>query len=146
MNKLSTLLTLLLLVSGLAACGGDTAPEAASEEPGHQHVHEEDLAGRPAASEAEMQDGVQVIQIAVGEMGYEPRSIHLKADIPARLVFTRTLDSSCAEQVQIPDFGIEKTDLPMNEAVAITFTPDEGGEFAFVCGMGMMKGTIVVKM
>jgi len=135
MNKPLTLLALLVLVFGIAACSNnDPVPEAASETP------------MPAASEAEMQDGVQVIHIAVGEMGYEPRSIHLKADIPARLVFTRTLDSSCAEQVQIPDFGIEKTDLPMNEAVAITFTPDEGGEFAFVCGMGMMKGTIVVKM
>ena len=146
MNKLLTPLALFLLVSGIVACGDDTTPEVASEGSAHQHVHEEDLADRPAAAEAEMQDGVQVAHITVGEMGYSPRSIHLQAGVPARLVFTRTLESSCAEQVQVPSFGIEKTDLPLNEPVALTFTPDEGGEFAFVCGMGMMKGTVMVKM
>ena len=146
MNKPFTLFALLLLVFGTAACGNDTAPEAASEAPAHQHVHEEGLTDRPVASQAEMHDGVQVVHVAIGEMGYEPRSIRLQPGIPARLVFTRTLDSSCAEQVQIPDFGIEKTDLPMNESVAVTFTPDEGGEFGFVCGIGMMKGTLMVKM
>lgn len=92
-----------------------------------------------------MEGGVQVVDITVGDMGYEPGRIELKAGVPAKLVFTRTADTDCAKQVQIPSFDIPKTDLPLNEPKAIEFTPGEGGDFTFVCGMDMMKGTIVVK-
>jgi plastocyanin domain-containing protein len=34
--------------------------------------------------------------------------------------------------------------LPFNQPVDIEFTPERGGEVAFVCGMGMLHGTIVV--
>jgi plastocyanin domain-containing protein len=37
------------------------------------------------------------------------------------------------------------TDLPLNEPVAIEFTPDESGEFEFVCGMDMQRGSIMIR-
>lgn len=89
-------------------------------------------------------NNVQVVHITAGPMGYSPKQIELKAGVPAQLVFTRTTESACLEQVQIPAFGIETTDLPLNEAVTLSFTPKENGSYSFVCGMNMQEGTIVV--
>ena len=90
-------------------------------------------------------DSVQVVQITVGPSGFEPKQIVLEAGVPARLVFTRTTDGTCAKQVQIPAFDVQKTDLPLNEPVSIELTPAEAGTFTFACGMDMLKGAIVVK-
>ena len=77
-------------------------------------------------------------------MGYQPGAVSLRAGIPARLIFTRTVDSECSSQVAVPAFDVPPTDLPMNEPVAIAFTPTEDGDFSFVCGMEMQRGTLVV--
>ena len=97
-----------------------------------------------SSAPAEMQSGVQVVRIAVDASGFEPQKLELKAGVPARLLFTRTTDGTCANQVQITEFGIEKTDLPLNETVAIELTPERTGSFTFVCGMDMLKGTLIV--
>lgn len=93
---------------------------------------------------AVVEDGVQTAEVAVGPSGFAPREIRLQAGVPARLVFTRTTDRTCATEVQVPAFGVEKTALPLNEEVVIAFTPGEAGTFAFSCGMDMMRGTLVV--
>jgi len=93
-----------------------------------------------------MVDGVQVIEVEAGMMGFAPKKIALEAGVPARLVFTRTIESACSEQVQIPALGVEKTDLPLNKPVAIEFTPEKGGSFTFVCGMDMQTGTLLVEV
>ena len=90
-------------------------------------------------------DSVQVVEITVGPEGFQPKEIVLKAHTPARLVFTRTTDATCAKQVQIPAFGVEKTDLPLDEPVAIEIMPHEVGTFTFICGMDMLEGAIVVE-
>lgn len=97
------------------------------------------------AAAAQVIGGVQVIHITASDMGYEPEQIQLQEGVPARLVFKRTTKSHCMEQVQIPAFGIEKVDLPLNEPVTIEFTPNDSGAFTFACGMDMLEGTIVVK-
>lgn len=94
---------------------------------------------------AEIQDGVQVIDIEAGAMGYAPGAVHLEADIPARLVFTRTVDSACSSQITVPAFDVPATDLPLGEPVAVEFTPTEAGDFAFVCGMDMQRGTLMIQ-
>ena len=90
-------------------------------------------------------DSVQVAEVTIGPNGYQPKQIVLEAGVPARLVFTRTTDGTCIKQIQIPAFGIEKTDLPLNEAVTFEVTPEKAGTFTFACGMDMMTGTILVK-
>ena len=92
-----------------------------------------------------MIDGVQVVEIEAGKMGFMPNKIALEAGVPARLIVTRTVDSACSEQIQIPSMGVEPIDLPLGEPVAIEVTPDEKGDFTFLCGMEMQKGTLVVK-
>ncbi len=87
---------------------------------------------------------VQIVPIAVSPAGFEPRHVELRAGIRTRLVFTRTTDDTCANQVHVPAFDVGPTDLPLNDPVSIEFTPDEAGTFTFACGMDMLEGTIVV--
>ena len=100
--------------------------------------------GASAPAVAPVEDGVQTVAVTVGPDGFAPDRVALRAGVPARLVFTRTTDRTCATEVQVPALGVGKTALPLDEAVAVTFTPTEAGTFAFTCGMGMMRGTLVV--
>lgn len=127
----------LVLVFFLTACGESTETPTPQEQPTAQE--------QPALSKATIENGVQVIEITIGPTGYEPEALELQKDIPARLVFTRTTDTTCATEIHSPDLGIEKTPMPLNEPVEITLTPQESGTFTFACGMDMLKGTIVVK-
>lgn len=125
-------LTLLLF---LAACGGEENTPAPMPEP----------APEPEPVVARVEKGVQVIHITVGDTGYEPNQIEVQKDLPTRLVFTRTSETTCGTEVHSPDLGFYKTDLPLNEAVEIMVTPDSDGTFTFACGMDMLTGTLVVK-
>lgn len=103
-----------------------------------------ETAGDPVSTH-QMEGGVHVVAIEAGAGGYDPSQIELVAGVPVRLVFTRTTTSPCLAQVMAPDFGIEPVDLPMNEAVAIEFTPETAGTFSFACGMNMVHGTVIVR-
>ncbi|MGI9174357.1 MAG: cupredoxin domain-containing protein [Rhodothermales bacterium] len=145
-NTVMNLIPVLFLLSLLAACTGEEANRTSVEENATtQQADIPETTATPEAATPRIEDGVQVIEVTVGQMGYEPQQIALEAGIPARLVFTRTIEGDCPSQVRVPEFDVEKTDLPMNQPVAIEFTPDEAGTFQFVCGMDMMKGTLVVE-
>ena len=156
------LAALLAVPLALAACGdadvsddradmpamGAEATDEMHEMPdgsmmaGAEHEHmAAGTAGDPVV--AEVVDGVQVVEIEAGQMGYQPRQVHLEAGVPARLVFTRTVEDDCSQRITLPAYDIER-DLPLNEAVAIEFTPAEAGDLEFVCGMDMQRGTIAV--
>lgn len=87
---------------------------------------------------------VQTATVIVNEMGYQPASLRLKKGIPARLKFLRQTEKTCATAVVFKDYGINR-DLPLNQAVIINFTPKKAGEFTFACGMGMVRGKLIVK-
>ena len=108
-------------------------------------AHGAKVMAEKAPAQAKIMDGVQVVNIEVGKNGFKTDQIALAAGIPARLVFTRVEEGGCAFQVKIPAFGIEATNLPVNKPVAVEFTPEEDGTYAFVCGMDMMKGSLLVK-
>jgi plastocyanin domain-containing protein len=79
----------------------------------------------------------------VTEKGFEPDRVSLRAGSPARLTFVRTTDKTCGTEVVFASLNIKRT-LPLNEPVAIEFTPAKTGEVAFACGMNMLKGVVVV--
>jgi plastocyanin domain-containing protein len=81
--------------------------------------------------------------VIVVDGGYAPNTIRAKAGQPLRLVFDRQDDSSCSEEVVIPALGVRKY-LPTGTRTAIDITPAESGRIPFTCGMGMLKGTILV--
>ena len=144
-NTVINLIPALLLILFLSACGSEAEPETEVEAAAHEETDAAQATSPTTATEPRMEDGVQVVDVTVGQMGYEPLQIRLEAGVPARLVFTRTVEGECPSQVQIPAFDVEKTELPMNQPVAIEFMPDEAGSFQFVCGMDMMEGALLVE-
>ena len=87
--------------------------------------------------------GVQKVRITV-KGGYSPDVVALEAGRPVRLEFFRDETDSCSERVVIPDFSIAK-DLPPYKTTPVEFTPLEPGEHIFMCGMGMLRGKLVVE-
>ena len=87
--------------------------------------------------------GVQRIKVTV-KGGYTPDVIVLKKGVPAELEFYRDEASTCGEEVVIPDFGINQR-LRAFETTLVRLKPEREGEFTYTCGMGMMRGKLVVE-
>jgi cobalt-zinc-cadmium efflux system membrane fusion protein len=96
------------------------------------------------ANIGESSASLQTAKIVVSEQGYEPAKTTLRAGVPARITFVRTTDKTCGTEVSFPSLNIKRA-LPLNEQVAIEFTPSKSGEIAFACGMNMLHGTVVVQ-
>lgn len=78
------------------------------------------------------------------EGGYSPNAIEVPRGSRVRLTFDRQEDNPCSEELVVPDFGIRR-DLPAFARTVVEFTADTAGRHQFACGMGMLRGTIVVK-
>ena len=102
------------------------------------------VAGRFAPTDNTRGAAVQTARITVGEQGYEPSRVTLRAGVPVRLTFVRTTDKTCGTTVAFPSLNIRR-ELPLNQTVEIEFTSQKAGEIQFVCGMNMLRGTIVVQ-
>ncbi len=87
---------------------------------------------------------LQSARIEISENGYRPDSIKLRRGVPAKLTFIRTTDATCGTEIVIPNYAINKA-LPLNVPVVVNFNPRRSGEFAFTCGMGMLRGKLVVR-
>lgn len=97
----------------------------------------------PRAVAAVEAGGVQEIPILV-EGGYEPAAVRVKRGERVRLVFDRREKSGCSEEVVLGDFGVRKF-LPPFEKTAVEFTPERAGTYEFTCGMGMLRGRVIVE-
>lgn len=83
------------------------------------------------------------VAVTASDEGYTPSTITAKAGQPVTLVFTRTTTSSCLDKVLIPTQKVDK-ELPVNQPVEITFTPEKPGTIEFTCGMEMFRGEVKV--
>ena len=114
----------------------DAAPTPAAPSPGAR------AGARPAPAAATPR--VQTVAVTVTAAAFEPSRVSLDPGVPARLVFTRTSETSCATQVVFPSLGIGPVDLPLGEPVTVDVPASGAGEIAFACGMDMLRGTLVV--
>ena len=80
----------------------------------------------------------QVVEIRVTSQGFEPKLVNVKPGVAVILKVTRTTDTTCATEIQIPDKKIRKA-LPLNETVTIEIGQLQKGEIRFGCGMNMME-------
>lgn len=94
--------------------------------------------------QAESDSGVQKLKVTVSENGFQPTSVQLKAGVPAKITFLRADEKNCGGEVLFTELGIRK-DLPLGKEVLVEFTPDQNTNYSFTCGMGMLKGNVVVK-
>lgn len=101
------------------------------------------LFSRRRAVAASEEGGVQEAVILV-KGGYDPSHITVQVGRPVRLVFDRRERSGCSEEVVLPAFGVRRF-LPPDRRTAVEFTPREPGEFEFTCGMGMLRGKVIVE-
>lgn len=97
--------------------------------------------GAPTTSAPD--DHRRAIAVEVGASGYTPNQVTAAAGEEVRLVFTRTSDEGCGQQLVFPDLNIRR-DLPLDEAVPVDITMPADGIVAFTCGMGMFRGAVVV--
>ncbi len=95
----------------------------------------------PASSAAA--PGVLTRRIEITAAGLVPARVTVPAGQPIDLVFIRRVEETCGTDVVVPELGITR-DLPLDTPVTIRLPAHEPGELAFTCGMGMLKGTIVV--
>lgn len=87
---------------------------------------------------------VQNATIVVGEQGFEPAKVAVRAGSPTRLTFVRTTENTCGTEVIFPSLNIKRA-LPLNDPTVIEFTPAKAQEITFTCGMNMLRGAVVVQ-
>jgi len=98
---------------------------------------------RTPSTDTAVAAGAQEAKVLVTEKGYEPARLTVRAGQRARITFVRTTDKTCGTEVVFPSLNIRRP-LPLDKPVVIEFTPRASGEVGFVCGMNMLRGTVVV--
>lgn len=84
----------------------------------------------------------QSVQTVVTRSGYVPDSMTIRAGVPVRWTVDGTASSGCTSVMTIPALGISRP-LARGENI-IEFTATERGPLAFMCSMGMVRGTFHV--
>ena len=76
--------------------------------------------------------------------GYSPEVISIPKGKTTKLNFIRTDPTDCLGEVVLGDFKIRR-ELPINQKVTVSITPQKAGEYVYACGMNMYHGKIIVK-
>jgi plastocyanin domain-containing protein len=100
------------------------------------------VVSEPAA--AALSRNGQPIEMSVTSDGFVPSLVLVRAGQPVKLVVTRKVEKTCATEIVIEDFGINKS-LPLNVPVEVSFTPTKPGKFRYSCAMNMIAGELVVE-
>jgi plastocyanin domain-containing protein len=96
------------------------------------------------SNRASMEDsGIQEVKVVV-KGGYSPDVIVVKRGVPVRINFYRDETAECSDTIVFGDFNIRRP-LPAFRTTPVEFTPETSGEYTFTCGMGMMKGKLIVE-
>ena len=101
------------------------------------------FSARQTANAVSSSSGVQEVAITV-KGGYSPDVIEVERGKPVQLSFYRDEENSCSEELLMPDFSVRR-DLPAFKTTLVELLPKEAGTFTFTCGMGMLRGSLVVK-
>ncbi|MFH1089216.1 MAG: sulfite exporter TauE/SafE family protein [Candidatus Uhrbacteria bacterium] len=133
-NRIKMMAGVITLLLGLS--GFQNSLTLLGWTPGFQNDNSSSLAPISSANE-------QIIKMNVTGSGYSPNVLRVKVGIPVRWQIYGSNDMGCAQGLIARSFGIE-ADLVsgLNE---LTFIPTKTGNFGFSCGMGMVRGTIVVE-
>jgi plastocyanin domain-containing protein len=80
--------------------------------------------------------------MAVTRSGYSPSNLTIKAGIPVRWKVDGTSAAGCTSIMTIPSLNISQA-LRSGENI-IEFTAPNKGQLAFMCSMGMVRGSFTV--
>ncbi len=84
------------------------------------------------------------LEVTVSAAGYTPARIDIPAGKDATLAFRRTDAQNCGGKLVFPELGITK-ELPVGETVLVPLGRQSAKVLHFGCGMGMYKGSIMVR-
>lgn len=87
--------------------------------------------------------GIQEAVIKV-KGGYSPDVLEFEQGKPIKLNFVREETAACSEEVIFSDFNKKATLTPF-KTVPVELNIDKPGEYGFQCGMGMLKGKLIVR-
>lgn len=97
-----------------------------------------------ATAVAQAHDHAKVREIeVVVEGAYKPQRIEIAEGEHVRLRFVRKDYGPCTREVVFPKLNIRR-ELPTGQPVTIDLPTLAPGEYAFKCGMNMIKGLLVV--
>jgi plastocyanin domain-containing protein len=130
--------TLVVSVTSIAlsavACNR-SEPTAAATAEIHESVGMASAAGHEGTG--------KVVKIVVDGSGFNPAKVTIKKGEHVMLEFIRLTDETCATSVTLTELNVTK-DLPLNTPVQIHVPTDTARTLTFSCGMGMLKGTLVI--
>jgi sulfite exporter TauE/SafE/copper chaperone CopZ len=90
-----------------------------------------------------IKNGVQEINMDMTRKGYSPNKFMLQKDVPVKWNINVKELIPCNNEILVPAYNIDvKLKQGMN---TIEFTPNKEGTVPFSCGMGMLRGTFIVK-
>lgn len=89
-----------------------------------------------------LENGVQIVRMTQNGSGYKPNKFTIKKGIPVKWIVNSTESGSCAASLYSQKLNIRKF-LSAGENI-IEFTPQETGQIAFSCSMGMYRGSFNV--
>lgn len=140
MKTLSTLLVIPVAIvaiaalanaqSGQSCCGGMMSMQHDSHHPAK-------------AVQAKQLEHKQTATVLI-DNGYNPSVIEVKKGKPVELTFTGGKNIGCGGTVVFKTLKLSG-DCATGKSVTLKFTPTKKGEIPFTCGMGMLKGKVVVK-
>ena len=85
----------------------------------------------------------QVVKMSVTSQGFEPSVIKIKKGVPVRWIIQGVSVSGCTNRIIIPSLNISKN-INSGENF-INFAPTDSKEITFSCGMGMVRGKLIVE-
>lgn len=86
--------------------------------------------------------GMQEVAMKVTRSGYVPNNLTVKAGVPVRWKIDGSGTAGCTSIMTIPTLNISQA-LSRGENI-IEFTPPQKGQLAFMCSMGMVRGSFTV--
>lgn len=128
-GTLVLILALFNLQSGMALSGFDIGSA---------------FGGSPQAggSVPAVKNGVQEVMTTVTPYGYSPQNLTISAGVPVRWNIDGTEANGCTSVMTIPSLNVSKVLRRGNNV--IEFTAPERGQLAFMCSMGMVRGSFTV--
>jgi plastocyanin len=99
---------------------------------------------RPAAESDASKPAGRRIEVSVTSDGFVAAGNKVKVGEPVTLVVTRKVERTCATDIVIKDYAINRP-LPQGQAVEVTFTPTKPGPIRYACAMDMIAGQLVAE-
>jgi plastocyanin domain-containing protein len=109
----------------------------------HGDIHTPAPSTQKGIAEGVLKNGVRIVEMQVTNEGFVPAQVKVKKGEKVRLLITRKTDRTCATEIVIKDYGINKP-LPLGKQVTVELTPKGSGEIHYACAMNMIGGVLFV--